>query len=233
MHKKLPKQSPHSLGFSKYCLEFDGVNDWIDFGQVNCPESGTILVWFSAESGIEDWAYLLTFWTDLDNRLSITVDNSVPRKIGSGALEGGTTLWSFRPVEVEGKGLMHLALTWNASKAEMFLNDVSVAEAAGDKTITLTNPDLRIGSQNGSVNWWKGIIDEVLIYSRALPPAERRYSMLNYHNPIREGLILWLPFEEGTGAIAYDKSGYGNNGTIYGATWKKVKMWELRAEAEL
>lgn len=34
-----------------------------------------------------------------------------------------------------------------------------------------------------------------------------------------EGKILFLPFDEGSGTIAYDHSGYGNNGTIVGATW--------------
>jgi hypothetical protein len=29
------------------------------------------------------------------------------------------------------------------------------------------------------------------------------------------GLVLWLPMDEGSGTIAYDYSGYGNNGTLY------------------
>jgi hypothetical protein len=33
------------------------------------------------------------------------------------------------------------------------------------------------------------------------------------------GLVGWWRFDEGTGTIAGDSSGYGNNGTIYGATW--------------
>jgi hypothetical protein len=33
------------------------------------------------------------------------------------------------------------------------------------------------------------------------------------------GLIGWWAFNEGTGTIAGDSSGNGNNGTIYGATW--------------
>ena len=33
-----------------------------------------------------------------------------------------------------------------------------------------------------------------------------------------QGLVLYLPFDEGTGTIAYDLSGYGNNGTLYSST---------------
>jgi len=33
------------------------------------------------------------------------------------------------------------------------------------------------------------------------------------------GLVLWLQFDEKRGNIVYDQSGFGNNGTIYGATF--------------
>ncbi|MDT7858772.1 MAG: LamG domain-containing protein [Candidatus Aenigmarchaeota archaeon] len=32
------------------------------------------------------------------------------------------------------------------------------------------------------------------------------------------GLVLWLPMDEGSGTITYDYSGYGNNGTLYNGT---------------
>ena len=34
-----------------------------------------------------------------------------------------------------------------------------------------------------------------------------------------DSAVLALDFDEGSGTIAYDKSDYGNDGTIYGATW--------------
>ncbi len=37
--------------------------------------------------------------------------------------------------------------------------------------------------------------------------------------PFVNGLIGWWKFNEGTGTIAYDSSGYGHNGTIYNGTW--------------
>ena len=33
-----------------------------------------------------------------------------------------------------------------------------------------------------------------------------------------DGLVLWLPMDEGSGNITYDYSGYGNNGTLYNGT---------------
>lgn len=36
--------------------------------------------------------------------------------------------------------------------------------------------------------------------------------------------VLWLSFDEGKGKKAYDKSGYGNDGIIYGAKWVEGKF---------
>ena len=37
-----------------------------------------------------------------------------------------------------------------------------------------------------------------------------------------DGQVLYLPFVEGEGNVTRDFSGYGNHGTIYGATWQKL-----------
>jgi len=35
--------------------------------------------------------------------------------------------------------------------------------------------------------------------------------------------VLFIPFDEGFGSVVHDISGYNNHGTIYGATWQKLK----------
>jgi len=67
-------------------------------------------------------------------------------------------------------------------------------------------------------DFYDGIIDEVRIYNRALTLAEIQHNMVA-KTPILDGLVLWLPMNEGVGNTVHDKSGRGNNGTIYGATW--------------
>ncbi|RLE79177.1 MAG: hypothetical protein DRJ51_08260, partial [Thermoprotei archaeon] len=37
--------------------------------------------------------------------------------------------------------------------------------------------------------------------------------------PVPEGCVLFLPLEEGSGDVAYDYSGHGNDGEIHGAKW--------------
>jgi hypothetical protein len=84
---------------------------------------------------------------------------------------------------------------------------------------TNTNP-LRIAGQGSDSTqpWFRGLIDEVRIYNRALSEEEIRY-LYNRGAPIAH----WK-FDEGEGNIAYDSSGNGNNGTIYGAQWVQGKF---------
>lgn len=60
----------------------------------------------------------------------------------------------------------------------------------------------------------RAAISEVRIYNRPLTGAE--IIKLYRGHDVREGLVLLLDFTEGEGNVAYDKSGYNNNGTLYG-----------------
>ena len=46
---------------------------------------------------------------------------------------------------------------------------------------------------------------------------------------LADGLVLDLPIDEGKGTILYDRSDFGNDGTIHGATWKRTStgLWVL------
>ncbi|MEM1829872.1 MAG: LamG domain-containing protein, partial [Thermofilaceae archaeon] len=75
-----------------------------------------------------------------------------------------------------------------------------------------------------------GIIASVLIYNRALSDAEIK-AIYERGEPIRDGLVLYLDFSEGEGNVAYDKSGYGNHGTVYGARWVVKKASRVLPKA--
>jgi len=55
----------------------------------------------------------------------------------------------------------------------------------------------------------------------AISDLENRVSELegDAGGPVLEGLVLWLPMDEGEGSVVNDKSRFGNHGTIFGAQW--------------
>lgn len=80
---------------------------------------------------------------------------------------------------------------------------------------------LRIGANGDQGRFFRGVIDEVRIYNRALAPAEIRTDMVK---PIDNGSLNAVPglvaaygFEEAEGNSIFDTSGQGNNGLLEGA----------------
>lgn len=80
---------------------------------------------------------------------------------------------------------------------------------------------------------YKGFIALPCTYDRALSLAEIHRNMRNPMNPLRTGLVLWLPMIEGQGVNVADYSGLGNNGTLGGVTWKELQKYEIPAAAGL
>jgi len=91
----------------------------------------------------------------------------------------------------------------------------STTLTVGDKQ---TTSKVNIGWDCGG--YLKGIIDELIIYNRALTDQEIRD--LYYGKTISTyRLAGYWKFDEGTGTVAKDSSGNGNDGTIDGAVYVK------------
>ncbi len=85
-------------------------------------------------------------------------------------------------------------------------------------TLPAWNSAFKIG-QYDLVNYpYKGTIDDIRVYNVALSASEisQLYTLSAY--------VLYFPFDEGSGTVASDISGNGNNGVIAGASWVTGKF---------
>ena len=84
--------------------------------------------------------------------------------------------------------------------------------------------NLQIGCQSGiGQRFFKGAIDDIRIYNRALSPTEIQsvYHEGGWASAPTTGLVAWYPFN----GNAKDSSGNGNNGTAVGSiTWGKDRF---------
>ena len=235
-YTRMPKQLPYSLGFDRYALHFDGVNDYV---YVSNP------IKLQPPIALECLAYV----TRTDVRYQTMVSRRDPNDRTNYAIRLTYDKFVFYIKDVDtGAWVVHetnsiVTPGWHYFYAHYDGNEVvmvydgKVVYRANESRMPYVEFEHgeEIGSiKGGTAEFWNGLIAFVRIYNRALTLKEIHYNMLNYHNPVRDGLVLWLDFEEGCGDKVYDKSGYGNHGTIYGgAKWVRVRQYELRAEVGL
>jgi len=237
VYPRLPRRLPKSLGFSRYALFFDGVDD---YGQL--PLNPSLLQAFTAIT-VEAWVRL-----EDSTRGAGTI-------VCRGSYDTGEfnllkwpdnnfacfQCWDLSPRRVIGSinicdGRFHLVRgSFDGNNLILEVDNVLDNSVPVANTIASDTERTYIGARLGTEEFARGIIDEVHIYDRILSDSEKEHNFSDYHNPVRSGLILLLRMEEGTGLTTYDGSGLNNDCSLLPAadppTWVENRKWELRAGA--
>jgi len=120
----------------------------------------------------------------------------------------------------------HVVATFKDNVGILYINTRLIQQTTGG-ALSHSPGTLQIGNCVAYAVPFDGLIGEVRLYSRVLNVAEIEHNMLHRNDPVTDGLVLWVPFDEGSGTAVADKSGKGNDGTIYGAIWEKQKLEDL------
>ncbi len=121
-------------------------------------------------------------------------------------------------------GWNHYGLVYNTDTSEklVYINGILSKSDATNGAMVIG--DFKIGNATSLNQYYRGKLDEFKIFDRALTQREIMMEMNSgKHQP-----VLDLGFDEGGGDTAYDKSGFANNGDLYGVcpgvatcpTWK-------------
>jgi hypothetical protein len=237
VYPRMPKRLPLIDQYPPYALSFDGVDDYVDCGQMpelNNTGSFTAIAWIyhtvDEYGGFlgQDWGgvRIWEMMTDTFRRAQFRIWYS----------EGDLRLYSAAealPLNV----WKHYVGRYDASIREMSIwidgNKVASATIPADRVPGGTVP-LHVGAVYSTSFVIHGFVAAVLIYTRALSQAEIQYLMYNPLNPIKDGLVLFLPMLEGSGTGVKDYSGLGHDGTLYnGVGWAELAKYEIPAGAML
>lgn len=113
----------------------------------------------------------------------------------------------------------HVAMTYDGSMMNIYLDGLLRTYVANTGNLQVSASDVYIGKQT-TLNPFKGTIDEMLVYDRALSETEVLQIFGSTPDPGTgsNALVSYWNFDENSGSIANDSKGT-NNGTITGATW--------------
>jgi hypothetical protein len=165
-------------------LSFDGVNDYLT--APNSPSldiSGnelTLSMWIDPTGSTGDQVVLGKHWnatmTSPYYQYGLELDSNgrVPVfQIGTGSGVQAVSMGSALAVNQ----WSHLAVVFNGSTAAFYVNGALVATRNLASGITARGNPLRIGADASTQQFYKGLLDDVRLYGRALTPAEVQSDM--------------------------------------------------------
>jgi len=204
-----------STGFANfYSLSFDGIDDEVKItgsGFISGNEPRSISVWADGSSGnivsLGDGA------GTTNQRFSILISNE--RRV---LIIGESNDWHTNYYLPQNQ-MTHLVVTHDGSTVKLYANGVFQDQTSKTYNTDSSMP-IMIGTNTDDRDseYFNGIIDIVIITRDALSIGEVS-ALYNGSDVALDNLIAKFNFNEGSGSVAYDQSGNGNNGTIYGAVW--------------
>ncbi len=202
-----------------YLISFDGLDDYINVDSVSndaADKSFTIEVWFKSDSGATFKAVFAFNQNNGDNRILIY----------------DQLIYDFYDAQNRYYNNIPSFNEWNYLVVSLdTLNHNISAIINGKEDITLPTTNKVIDADLASIGqeWdpglitsahFKGLIDEIRISGKVLTLEEVRERMHRKVTEPNSDLIAYWQFDEGTGNILGDSSGYGNDGLlINGPVW--------------
>lgn len=164
------------VGFSSGAsLNFDGLNDYVTVADDDTLDLNqlTITGWITTSDDVTNNRFILSKWAESPNHKSYAVYIGAGQAnfltSNDGDLNGDTLSGGAIAINT----LYHIAVTFDGNTKKIFINGSESNSGLWANTIYSGTSPVIIGNRNTSTtNYFKGIIDEVLIYNRALTPEE-------------------------------------------------------------
>jgi len=229
---------PSVLEYDRYgvkdrCLEFDGVDDYVDCGNdnsVRLTNSFSVEFWMYTTSSTTQYTvsradvggnkrvwfiFIGTIGSDYYLRVTLSDDG----------LNNSTRLTYLKNFSLN--TWIHVCFAYNgaASFAKMYINGAEVSDEGvfADSIVSslyTTDIPLFIGARYDTLgNSLNGKLDEVRIWNHARTADQiKRYMNVRLRGA-ETGLVAYYPMNENIGGVLPDRSQNSNNGTIIGAKW--------------
>lgn len=214
-------------------INFDGVNNYIDLPDINPTKAITVSAWVKSATDVGysgAWQIISKYNAYI---LGANIDNGkrICFFVRSGSWKSGSCYKVSDP-----QNWHHFVGTYDRLTGEksIFVDGEFKDSSNFLGGIDLDNGPINIGRKEDSGdNYFKGLVDEVYIYNRALDLGEIKN--------LRDGLFVdsagldgYWSFDEEFGDIVHDYSGNGNTGTLEGFPIPIIEpgvLWQWEIDA--
>ena len=219
----------------EYVLAFDGQDDCIELLNRSIPFGNEITCsfWTSGGDTLPKSNSVIEAWSANNQRILnihlIWDDSCVFFDCGNSGVSFDSCdrlMKQINAADCKGKW-SHWAFTKNATTGQMkiYLNGELWHQETGKTMLIPPAAKARLGSSFDS-HFYPGNLAEVQLWNRERTQAEIQQDMPRRLRGDEPGLVSYWPLNEGSGAIAHDKTSNANHGTIHGnANW--VSMLSL------
>src|SRR3989338_11291715 len=213
-------------------LSFDGSNDYVDAGGAildtvtnkftvsvwvknGVGNQGTFFVANTASTGdLYDWGLYNAFGSNVYCFYIKNVSNVIVNSCSTSLATVG--MW------------IHVVGVYYGTNTSIYISGVQEDSDIQTGNVKDTGHNTRIGRWTDTLPFFRGAVDEVRVYNRALTPSEveglYKSGAAKFMSPSNLGLVGYWSMNEGTGSYAGDASGNSNQGTLTnGPTWADGK----------
>lgn len=160
-------------------LLFNGTSDLVlvnSSATLNLPAGMTIEAWIYPTASQSGWRAVLHKNKDAYYLHASSPDG--PMRPAGGAVFAGKEQYTPSGAAIPPNTWTHLAVTYNGTSLNLYVNGVQVSARTVTGAVQVNALPLHIGGNSYSDQYFKGIIDEVRIYGRALSQNEIQTDMI-------------------------------------------------------
>lgn len=203
---------PTTVDGLEYALAFNG-DQYVEFEA-------------SVSPGLVFNELTITFWIDTDGERHGVLEgdesggnSSLLNRVGSEAsfylrdTDGNSGNGYLGGLGAPPSGPTMVVLWWDGDEKRTYFNTTQQASHAFNPPSEVVIDRVAIPHEaGGGLTYYDDVCDDLRIYNRALPESEIQALYDGQH--VAFGLVGWWPFNEGSGDVAEDQSGNGNDGTL-------------------
>jgi PKD repeat protein len=154
-------------------LNFDGTNDWVtvnDAASLDLTTGMTLEAWVYPTATPTDWRSVIMKERPGNLSYSLTANSDRNQPATTVFVGSGRTLYGGSQLAVN--TWTHLAATYDGTTQRLYVNGSQVASRPQSGGMQVSSGPLRVGGNSVWGQYFRGRIDEVRVYNRALSASE-------------------------------------------------------------